>query len=75
MSRKEFLSSPGSTFAPIVILLTDGEPTDNYKQGLEVLWGNNWSKTPLSWLFPSAAASARTDAMCCPSLQATPRRC
>ena len=52
MSRKEFLASPGSTFAPIVILLTDGEPTDNYKQGLEVLWANNWFKNAIKLALP-----------------------
>jgi uncharacterized protein YegL len=26
----------------VVILLSDGDPTDNYRQGLEDLWSNKW---------------------------------
>lgn len=52
MSRNEFLSSLGSTFAPIVILLSDGDPTDNYKSGLETLWKNKWFKNAMRLALP-----------------------
>jgi uncharacterized protein YegL len=42
LSRNQFLQSPSSTFAPIIILITDGEPTDDYKKGLAALKENNW---------------------------------
>jgi uncharacterized protein YegL len=42
MSRKSFLQSPSLSYAPVIFLITDGCPTDNYKAGLEVLRKNNW---------------------------------
>lgn len=44
MSRKSFLQSPSLSYAPVVFLVTDGCPTDNYKAGLEVIRKNNWFK-------------------------------
>lgn len=44
MSRKSFLQAPSLSYAPVVFLLTDGFPTDNYKAGLESLSRNNWFK-------------------------------
>lgn len=44
MSRKSFLQSPSLSFAPVVFLVTDGCPTDNYKAGLALLRNNNWFK-------------------------------
>lgn len=44
MSRKSFLQSPSLSFAPVIFLVTDGCPTDNYKAGLELLRRNNWFK-------------------------------
>lgn len=44
MSRKSFLQSPSLSYAPVVFLITDGCPTDNYKAGLSVLRQNNWFK-------------------------------
>ena len=32
------------SFAPAIFLLSDGEPTDNYKRGLKKLKENNWFK-------------------------------
>lgn len=42
MSRKQFLNSPSLSFAPVVFLITDGYPTDNYKKGLDILRKNKW---------------------------------
>lgn len=44
MSRKVFLQSPSLSYAPVIFLITDGCPTDNYKAGLAVLRQNNWFK-------------------------------
>lgn len=44
MSRKSFLQSPSLSYAPVVFLITDGYPTDNYKAGLETIRQNNWFK-------------------------------
>ena len=52
MSRKEFMQSVSSTFAPIVILLSDGDPTDNYKKGIEALQGNKWFTNALVLALP-----------------------
>lgn len=44
LSRKKFLKSPSLSYAPVIFLMTDGYPTDNYKKGLEKLKNNNWYK-------------------------------
>ena len=37
-----FMSSPSGCFAPAIILLSDGGPTDNFEGGLRSLQGNSW---------------------------------
>jgi len=37
-----FMSEAKGSFAPCIILLSDGQPTDNYKHGLEKLKGKRW---------------------------------
>jgi uncharacterized protein YegL len=44
MSKDKFLSAPSASVAPAIFLLSDGEPTDDYKSGLSVLQQNNWYK-------------------------------
>lgn len=44
LSRSAFMSDATGSFAPAIFLLSDGEPTDNYKHGLEKLKQNNWFK-------------------------------
>lgn len=44
LSRDEFLKSPNVSFAPVMFLMSDGFPTDDYKEGLERLQQNNWYK-------------------------------
>lgn len=39
-----FMSEPKGTRAPAIILLSDGEPTDEYRHALEKIKGNNWFK-------------------------------
>lgn len=47
MGRKVFLGSPSLSFAPAVILLSDGGPTDKYEDALYVLNGNKWFRHSL----------------------------
>ena len=42
LSRKEFMDGAAGNYAPVIILLSDGEPTDDYRSGLAVLQHNNW---------------------------------
>lgn len=42
LSRKEFLASSTGAYAPVIIVLSDGQPTDNWKDGLEKLKRNKW---------------------------------
>lgn len=44
LSRNAFMSDATGSFAPAIFLLSDGEPTDNYKYGLEKLKQNSWFK-------------------------------
>lgn len=44
LSRNAFMSETTGSFAPAIFLMSDGEPTDNYKYGLEKLKKNNWFK-------------------------------
>ena len=42
LSRNSFMSSPSLSFAPVMILMSDGYPTDNFEKGLEELRKNRW---------------------------------
>lgn len=42
LSRNSFLRSPSLSYAPVIFLLTDGYPTDNYKKGFAMLKKNRW---------------------------------
>jgi len=44
MSRNSFLNSPSLSFAPVIFLMTDGYPSDDYKEGLRELQNNSWYK-------------------------------
>jgi uncharacterized protein YegL len=44
MSRNSFLNSPSLSFAPVIFLMTDGYPSDDYKEGLRELQANSWYK-------------------------------
>ena len=41
------MQSASGSFAPAIILLSDGGPTDNYEVGLAKLQGNNWFKSAI----------------------------
>ncbi len=44
LSRNGFLKAPSASVAPVIILMSDGEPTDDFESGLNVLKQNNWFK-------------------------------
>lgn len=45
MSRTHgFLNSPSGSYAPVVIMLSDGAPTDDFEKGIAELCSNNWFK-------------------------------
>lgn len=47
LSRNGFMKSASGSFAPVIILLSDGGPTDNYKSGLAKLQENKWFKAAI----------------------------
>lgn len=44
LSRNSFMSDITGSFAPAIFLLSDGAPTDEYKESLNKLKTNNWFK-------------------------------
>ena len=42
-----FMTEATGSFAPAIILMSDGEPTDNYKHSLDKLKENNWFKAAI----------------------------
>lgn len=44
LDRNAFLQDPIGVKAPVIIMLSDGEPTDDYKSGLRELQQNKWFK-------------------------------
>jgi uncharacterized protein YegL len=44
LSTKGFMQEATGSFAPAIFLMSDGEPTDDWQQGLAVLKNNNWFK-------------------------------
>ena len=44
LSRNEFLESQTGAYAPVILLMSDGGPTDNWEKSLAQLKTNNWFK-------------------------------
>ncbi|MGN0607393.1 MAG: VWA domain-containing protein [Oscillospiraceae bacterium] len=44
LSRNEFMNDSMGSFAPVIFLLSDGEPTDEFENALASLRENNWFK-------------------------------
>jgi uncharacterized protein YegL len=44
LSTKGFMQEATGSFAPAIFLMSDGEPTDDWQNGLAVLKQNNWFK-------------------------------
>ncbi len=47
LSRTGFMQAASGSFAPAIILLSDGGPTDDYKSGIAKLKNNNWFKAAI----------------------------
>lgn len=47
LSRSGFMQSASGSFAPAIILLSDGGPTDDYQSGISKLKNNNWFKSAI----------------------------
>lgn len=47
LSRTGFMQAASGSFAPAIILLSDGGPTDDYKSGISKLKNNNWFKAAI----------------------------
>ena len=47
LSKDKFMKEKAGSFAPVLFLMSDGEPTDDYRSGLEVLKCNNWFKAAI----------------------------
>ena len=41
------MKSPSGSYAPVVILLSDGAPTDDFHNGMRALNQNNWFKNAI----------------------------
>lgn len=44
LSKNQFLQEAAGSYAPVIILLSDGEPTDDFESGLNKIKQNNWFK-------------------------------
>lgn len=44
LSRNGFLQSQTGAYAPVILLFSDGAPTDDWEKGLNTLKQNNWFK-------------------------------
>ncbi len=44
LSRSAFMNKPSLSYAPVIFVMTDGSPTDDWKTGLNTLKKNNWYK-------------------------------
>lgn len=44
LSAKKFMKEAAGSFAPVILLLSDGSPTDNYESSLSEIKRNNWFK-------------------------------
>ena len=55
MARDGFLGAPSLSFAPVVILLSDGGPTDKFDSAMHVLNSNRWFKHSLKVAFAIGA--------------------
>jgi uncharacterized protein YegL len=47
LSRSAFMAEARGSYAPAIFLLSDGDPTDDYKRGLQKLQSNNWFKSAI----------------------------
>lgn len=60
LSRNEFLNSQTGAYAPILLLLSDGGPTDNWEKGLRCIKENNWFKHAIKIAIDIESGADRT---------------
>jgi len=51
LSRTEFLDTKAGAYPPVILLLSDGAPTDGFESGLKKLQANNWFKRSVKIAF------------------------
>lgn len=51
LSKNAFLKSATGAYAPVMLLLSDGAPTDDWKDALDQLKSNNWYKNGIKIAF------------------------
>lgn len=42
LSRSAFMNAPSLSYAPVIFLMTDGYPSDDYRQQIDALKNNSW---------------------------------
>jgi uncharacterized protein YegL len=57
------MSEAAGSFAPVIIFMSDGVPTDNYQYGLDKLKQNNWYKAAAARLAIAIGDDANKDVL------------
>ena len=60
LSKNEYLKSQTGAYAPVILLLSDGGPTDDWEIGLEKIKQNNWFKHAIKIAIDIEGGSDRT---------------
>ena len=60
LSRNEYLQSQTGAYAPVILLLSDGGPTDNWESGLNQIKQNNWFKHAIKIAIDTESGSDRS---------------
>lgn len=60
LSRNEYLKSQTGAYAPVILLLSDGGPTDDWEDGLNKIKQNNWFKHAIKIAIDIEGGSDRT---------------
>lgn len=60
LSRNEYLKSQTGAYAPVILLLSDGGPTDQWESGLNRIKQNNWFKHAIKIAIDIESSSDRS---------------